>query len=167
MASKSGGPPDAPTTMWSPSIIVTKRNVTLATAQAQWKKDQKFVRGAAITARSTDGGISFDPNQTSRPGGAQMLYSRLTDTIHAFGLEAPNATSFPESTNYLTWSTSTDDGVTWSAPIVAMDGPGWGAGGGAHLQHGPHRGRLALPYEHASTSHLEGSICGARDSDIQ
>ena len=72
-------------------------------------------------------------------------------TIHAFdfGLEAPNATSFPESTNYLTWSTSTDDGVTWSVPVVAMDGPGWGAGGGAHgveLQHGPHRGRLALPY---------------------
>ena len=28
MANKGGGPPDAPTTMWSPSIVVTNRNCT-------------------------------------------------------------------------------------------------------------------------------------------
>ena len=127
MANRGGGPPDAPTTMWSPSIVVTNNNTTLATAQAQWKKDGQFIRGAAITARSADGGRSFEANQSSRPGGAQMLYSRQTNTIHAFGLQVPNASA----DDALTWSKSTDDGQTWTAPIVAMDGPGWGAGGGA------------------------------------
>jgi hypothetical protein len=136
---------------------VTNSNVTLATAQAQWKKNRQFIRGAAITARSIDEGLSFEQNQTRRPRSAQMLYSSQTNTIHAFGLAVPNA-----SADALTWSISHDDGVTFSAPVVAMDGPGWGAGEGAHgveLQHGPHRGRLMLPYGHASTSRDRYAAC--------
>ena len=62
MANKGGGPPDAPITMWSPSIVATNRNVTLATAQAQWKKDRQVSKSATITPRSMDGGQLREPD---------------------------------------------------------------------------------------------------------
>lgn len=147
---KGGGGSNASSIIWSPSIVVTKRNVTLANADAQWKDSQGHLTDAkAVFSRSMDGGRTFGPNQ-ALPGGMQMLYSPLTDTLHGFGVGVPNA-----SDSALTWATSTDDGATWSDPVVLQDpfilGEG-GLGHGIELQNGPHRGRFVLPYAENSMS---------------
>lgn len=147
---KGGGADGAPTIVWSPSIVVSKQNVTLAVAQAQWKQGRNLVKAEGVISRSTDGGLNFSPDRVSLPGGAQLLASRLTNTIHAFGVAVPNA-----SATALTRAISTDDGETWSTPVVLEDPFIVGEGGlnhGVELQRGPHRGRFLLPYAKASTS---------------
>jgi hypothetical protein len=147
---KGGGGKAAPTIVWSPSIVVTSQNTTLAVAQAQWKQGRNVVKAEGIISRSVDGGLSFNPAHVALPGGAQLLASRLTNTVHAFGVAVPNA-----SATALTRAISTDDGITWSAPVVLKDPFILGEGGldhGIELQRGPHRGRFVLPYSEASTS---------------
>lgn len=149
-----GGSSTAPTTIWSPSVVVTRRNVTLANADAQWHVQpgsMDLVKADAVLSRSEDGGASFGPNQDLGAGGAQLLYSLQTDTVHAFGLAVPNVTS--ESA--LTWSRSEDDGKTWTKPVVAWSAAPVGEGGlghGIELQHGPHRGRFVVPFAQDSQS---------------
>lgn len=147
---KGGGGKAAPTIIWSPSIAVTRQNTTLAVAQAQWKQGRNLVKAEGIISRSVDGGRSFSPAHIALPGGAQLLASRLTNTVHAFGVAVPNA-----SATALTRAISTDDGITWGAPVVLEDPFIMGEGGldhGIELQHGSHRGRFLLPYAKASTS---------------
>ena len=43
-ANLGGGGADACTTIWSPSVVTTKSNVTLAVAQAQWKNGRDVVK---------------------------------------------------------------------------------------------------------------------------
>ncbi len=83
---KGGGGKSAPTIIWSPSVVVTKRNTTLAVAQAQWKDGRTLVRDSGILSRSVDGGRTFGPSQNLGMGGANLLASTLTGTVHAFGL---------------------------------------------------------------------------------
>jgi hypothetical protein len=85
---KGGGDKNAPTTIWSPSVIVTKQNTTLAVAQAQWKADdhRTLVKDAGLLSRSVDGGRTFGPNQNMGMGGANLLASTLTGSVHAFGI---------------------------------------------------------------------------------
>ena len=147
---KGGGGNGAPTIIWSPSIAVTRKNVTLAVAQAQWKQGRNLVHAEGIISRSVDGGLSFSPDHISLPGGAQLLASRLTNTVHAFGVAVPNT-----SASALTRAISTDDGKSWSTPTVLKDPFILGEGGldhGIELQRGPHKGRFLLPYAEASTS---------------
>ena len=146
---KGGGGKAAPTIIWSPSIVVSKQNTTLAVAQAQWKQGRNIVKAEGIISRSLDAGVSFSPDHIALPGGAQLLASRLTNTIHAFGVAVPNA-----SAAALSRAISTDDGQTWGTPTVLKDPFIRGEGGlnhGIELQHGPHRGRFLLPYAQAST----------------
>ena len=83
---KGGGGESAPTIIWSPSVVVTKRNTTLAVAQAQWRDGRNVVKDGGIMSRSVDGGRTFGPNQNLGMGGANLLASTMTDTVHAFGL---------------------------------------------------------------------------------
>ena len=83
---KGGGDKSAPTIIWSPSIVVTEKNTTLAVAQAQWKDQRALVKDAGIMSRSVDGGRTFGPNQNLGMGGANLLASKLTGSVHAFGL---------------------------------------------------------------------------------
>jgi sialidase-1 len=127
-------------------------------------------------SRSVDGGRSFGANQVVGTGGAVLLASALTGTVHAFGLLPPgcppvltapspeaaalatrdrSTNSSCPSGNALTHSSSQDDGLTWSPAEVLRDPFVVGEGGldhGIELQHGPHRGRLVLPYSEASQS---------------
>eukprot|EP01052_Picozoa_sp_SAG31_P026925 SAG31_NODE_2477_length_5637_cov_10.057241_10_plen_194_part_00 len=116
---KGGGGKGAPTIIWSPSVAVTRQNVTLAVAQAQWKNGRNLVKAAAIISRSVDGGLSFGADQISLPGGAQLLASPLTATVHAFGVSVPNA-----SASALSRAVSTDSGRTWCG--VVSDCIVWG-----------------------------------------
>ena len=155
-AGKGGGAASAPTIIWSPSIVVTNANITVVTADAQWKDSQHHVlRTAAIMSRSMDGGRSFAGNQDLGPGCAQMLYSAITDVIYAFGLSVPDKWNSTQPVRALTMSNSTTAGKTWTKPVVLEDpfviGEG-GLGHGIELQHGPHRGRFVLPWAKASTT---------------
>ena len=64
---KGGGGKAAPTIIWSPSIVVSKQNTTLAVAQAQWKQGRTLVKAEGIISRSVDAGISFSPDHIALP----------------------------------------------------------------------------------------------------
>ena len=54
-ANKGGGGPNASTIIWSPSIVVTKDNITLANADAQWKVSEGLTRTSSREALACSG----------------------------------------------------------------------------------------------------------------
>ena len=51
---KGGGGKAAPTIVWSPSIVVTSQNTTLAVAQAQWKQGRNVVKAEMDLQKQLD-----------------------------------------------------------------------------------------------------------------
>jgi sialidase-1 len=149
-----------------PSLLVTSQGTVLAAGQKRLGRRDDFAPSNWMLRRSCDGGRTFAPEQTlfERSGyctfNGNLVEDRQTGTLFACFIAFPQAehaswftkTWIPQGGGFSIVK-STDDGRTWSAPILAIPKPnaeGWRGGGafnnnhGVQLRSGPHAGRLVI-----------------------
>ncbi len=172
----------------NPAIVTTKNGVVLAFAEGRSTR-QDAQSYAIVMRRSTDGGVTWsDPTQVygvaPRTGVVISQPAPIVDLVtgdvfllfNRGGLDS--ASNVPLLSDVLVTSTS-DDGLTWSAPkditssvkVTAGNNPGppgywpdtpWGwivvgPGHGIQLQHGTHAGRLLVGGDHRYTADGSGT----------
>lgn len=146
---RGGGPPDAPSTFWTPNIIQT-RNSTLLLAMSEPTYTNYMVS-------SQDQGKSWTrlAQPMGPPGTSQLVYSHTTNTVILLG-KSPNMVDNGTrvgNASFLYMSKSVDDGVHWSEPVPINQtnsayGTHYGGSGrtpGIELARGPYRGRIVVP----------------------
>ena len=97
-AADSGGNSStgAPIAMWSPSFVVTKHNTLVVNAQCDRKAhDHDSIMGIA---RSVDNGRTWTRSFYDWAGGANLIYSKTSDTIFAITGPPPDTTPLPPQT---------------------------------------------------------------------
>ena len=166
----------------APCLLVTGKGTVLAASQKRLGEAGDFAPSCLVLRRSTDGGKTFEPEQTlfERSGNCtfngNLIEDRQRATIFATFITFPQA-------EHAAWFTkkwvpqgggfsivkSTDDGKTWSTPVEVMPKPnanGWHGGGafnnnhGVQLQRGPHTGRLVICARVFKTGVYEGRAKG-------
>jgi len=154
-----------------PSLLVTPRGTLLAFCEGR-----RSGRGDAgnidlLVKRSTDLGQTWSPQQVIWDDGLNTcgnpcpVVDRSTGTIwllltHNLGSDSESAIRHRTSQGTRTvWvASSTDDGLTWSAPreiTRQTKSPDWnwyatGPGVGIQVEHGPHAGRLVIPCDYST-----------------
>merc|ERR1712232_23911 len=106
----------------------TKRGTVLAHALLKLDVPIHNEPTALLMKRSEDGGRTFgassvlvgDPTNSTEYGGSAFAYSSRSDTVFFLYLDMSSLGNPSKSLVYV--MRSRDDGVTWSAPIVASNG---------------------------------------------
>lgn len=166
---QGGGPATAPTSMWSPSLVVTKNSVFLD-AGAKYDPEPPIPATRANEVMIGQILVSKDGAKTwSEPVNATrslMLYSPTAGKLFALvgnksctvkpggctgctgmGSRCDHAGTCHVCTNEYLLDTSTDDGETWTrAKMVSDFKGGVGLGHGFEIANGPHKGRLVRGY---------------------
>jgi sialidase-1 len=153
-----------------PSVVVTKQGTVLAIAEGRARHADQ-ANNKLILKRSTDGGRTWGAMHAIADDGPDCLNNPCTvldaDTGHIFVMFQSYPAGFRERDgkiqpgldgpaivrNYVI--DSDDDGVSWSKPrdvtrttkhaervTIVASGPGIGI----QLRHGPHQGRLLIPF---------------------
>ena len=153
-----------------PSVVVTKKGTVLAIAEGRAQHADQ-ANNKLILKRSADGGRSWGPMQVIAADGENCLNNPCAVVEQETGRVSVMYQSYPAGfserdgkirpgldgpgivRNYLVHSD--DDGATWSRPedvtrttktpervTIVASGPGIGI----QLRHGPHAGRLIMPF---------------------
>jgi sialidase-1 len=153
-----------------PSLIVSRKGTLLAFCEG--RKDGRADSGDIdlLSKRSTDGGQTWSRPQilwddgTNTCGNPCSVLDEDTGVIwllltHNDGRDKESAIKAKKGIGTRTvWvSRSDDDGDTWSKPdeiTKSVKDPSWGwyatgPGVGIQIKHGPRRGRLVIPCDHA------------------
>jgi sialidase-1 len=153
-----------------PSLLTTKGGTVLAFAEGRKKSNSDAGDIDLVYRRSTDGGKTWGPltvlwdDAENTCGNPCPAVDATTGKIHLLltwnsGTEHEKAIKSGTSTGGRRpyYSTSADDGLTWSQPVdlsAQADRPEWrwyatGPGRGIQLTRGAHKGRLLIPANHS------------------
>ena len=146
-----GGPDDAPSSFWTPNIVVTTNGTIVIMAMAKPTFTNYMVSSRDAGATWTKHAEPMGP-----PGTSQLVYSPTSDTLFLLG-KSPNMVDNgtrpdPANGGWLWQSKSMDAGMTWSEPAAINQtnvtyGPHYGGSGrtqGIELTRGLHKGRLVV-----------------------
>jgi sialidase-1 len=151
-----------------PSLIVTAKGTLIALCEARaGKSDAGDID--IVQRRSTDGGKTWSDVTVVWDDGANTcgnpcpVLDTETGTLHLLLTwnqgsvsEGKIRAGFGEDSRRVFYSSSRDDGATWSKPAditAQVKDPAWtwyatGPGAGIQIVHGAHKGRLVIPCDH-------------------
>lgn len=153
-----------------PSLIATKRGTLLAFCEGRRNSKSDTGDIDLLLKRSTDSGKTWSKQKviwddgTNTCGNPCAVVDQKTGVIWLLLTHNPRDVTEAQIKNKsyraarTVWvSKSSDDGKTWSTPAnitASTKDPSWtwyatGPGVGIQIQHGPHKGRLVIPCDHA------------------
>lgn len=153
-----------------PSIITTQKGTLLAFCEGRKNSAADAGDIDLLLKRSTDGGRTWSAQQViwndsaNTCGNPCPVIDETTGAIwllmtHNLGDDKEGAIikKLSRSTRTAWVCKSSDDGITWSAPVditATTKKPGWGwyatgPGIGIQIKNGPHKGRLVIPCDYS------------------
>jgi len=140
-----------------PALLATPRGTLLAFCEGRKTSRNDDGDIDLLLRRSTDGGRTWEAPQVVYEEGDDAPVTIGNPCAVVDGQTQTIWLAFCRNNTDVLFSTSTDDGRTWSAPVdvtasVKRSEWGWyatGPGIGIQLKRGPHAGRLVIPCDHS------------------
>lgn len=169
-----------------PALHLTKQSTLLAFAEGRRNGQGDAGNIDLLLRRSTNLGRSWEPTQTiwnddkNTCGNPCIVEDQTTGTLWLLMTwnrgddhESEIIAGKSHDTRRIFVTSSTDDGITWTAPheiTSSVKLPNWtwyatGPGAGIQIEHGPHQGRLVIPCDHieAETKHYYSHVIYSDD----